>query len=247
MRVANERLDLAIRGSNIGVWDVDLAPGSDYRHEPVRFINVWEQLGYDPAEFPTDASASRALGHPDDLARVDGAVAACLAGETEEIRVENRVRHKDGSYHWLLTLGKAMRDASGRPVRLIGTVLDITDRKRLEEALRRAKEAAEAANRAKDEFLANVSHEIRTPFGAILGMTELVLETPLTDDQRQCLETVKSAADNLLGLVDDLLDFEKIEAGKLELVPADFSLRAMMADALRALTVRARMKGLELA
>ena len=160
--------------------------------------------------------------------------------------MENRIRHKDGSYHWLLTLGKAMRDASGRPVRLIGTVQDITDRKRLEEALLRAKEAAEAANRSKDEFLANVSHEIRTPFGAILGMTELVLETPLTDDQRQCLEMVKSAADNLLGLVDDLLDFEKVEAGKLELVPADFSLRAMMSDALRALTVRARMKGLEL-
>ena len=64
VRVANEQLDLAIRGSNIGVWDVDLVPGSDYRRGPVRFINVWEQLGYDPAEFPTDASASRALAAP---------------------------------------------------------------------------------------------------------------------------------------------------------------------------------------
>jgi len=247
LRVANERLDLAIRGSNLGIWDLELAPGGEYRHGPARFINVWEPLGYDPAEFPADASASRALGHPDDLMEVDRAVMACLAGETEEIRVENRIRHKDGSYHSILTLGKAMRDASGRPVRLIGTVLDITDRKRLEVEMRLAKEAAEAANRSKDEFLANVSHEIRTPFGTILGMTELVLESPLTADQRQCLETARSAAEGLLGLVYDLLDFEKIEAGKLELDPADFSLRDTLGAIVRTLAVQAQAKALGLA
>ena len=138
------------------------------------------------------------------------------------------------------------RDAAGGPAYVIAMLQDISDRKRLESELRHAKEAAEAANRAKDEFLANVSHEIRTPFGAILGMTDLVLDTPLTDDQRQCLTTARSAADSLLGLVEDLLDFEKIEAGKLELAPAEFSLRATLSDTVRTLTVRAQSKGLEL-
>jgi two-component system, sensor histidine kinase and response regulator len=153
--------------------------------------------------------------------------------------MEYRVVRPGGEVRIVHSRGDVTKDDSGRPRRMFGTVQDITERKRAE--------AAEAANRAKDEFLANVSHEIRTPMNAILHMTELALDTPLTDDQRQCLKTVKSAADSLLGLINDLLDFSKIEAGKLELDPADFSLRAAVADTLRALATRAHKKGLELA
>jgi two-component system, sensor histidine kinase and response regulator len=183
--------------------------------------------------------------HPEDLPRVLEVWTRSIAtGEPYEI--EYRLRRADGAFRWHLARALALRDDSGRISKWFGSNIDIDDQKRAQEELREAKEAAEAANRAKDEFLANVSHEIRTPMNAILGMTELVLDTPLTGDQRQCLKTVKSAADNLLGLMNDLLDFSKIEAGKLELDLADFSLRATVGDTLRALAVRAHTKGLEL-
>jgi len=116
----------------------------------------------------------------------------------------------------------------------------------LEQQLHRAKLAAEAANRAKSEFLANMSHEVRTPLNGIMGMTDLVLETRLTPEQREYLETVKVSADSLLTVVNDILDFSKIEAGKIDLEAIDFNLRDCLDSALKTLAVQADEKGLEL-
>jgi PAS domain S-box-containing protein len=248
LQLANERLQLGLRGSNVGIFDFDLRDGSIER-APVYTINFWEVLGYE-LEGDGDGLPSRKFHperwHPEDRSKIREALDEHLSGRTPIYEVVGRLLHRDGSPRWYIHRGKAIRNATGAPTRLLGTIVDITDRKELEEQLVRAKETAESANQAKDDFLANVSHEIRTPMNAILGMIEMVLSEPHTPEQRRWLGNAKLAADSLLGIIDDLLDFAKLDAGKLELSAAAFSLGAVLDGTLRTLAIRAHLKGLKL-
>ncbi len=161
-------------------------------------------------------------------------------------RVERTVA-PSGEPRWVLTVKAPVRDNRGMVVGLVGISRDITALKQAEEALERAKEAAEAANRAKSTFLANMSHEIRTPLNAIIGMSELLLDTQLTHRQREFLVAVRDSGEALLSVINDILDFSKIEAGKLVLDLAPFDLRESLGDTMKSFAMRAHHLGLELA
>ena len=151
-----------------------------------------------------------------------------------------------GNKSWLLTTKVPLYDKNGQVTGIAGVGRDITKRREAEREMQRAREAAEAASQAKSEFLANMSHEIRTPLNGVMGMTDLALDTQLTPEQREYLETVKTSSDSLLTVINDILDFSKIEAGKIDLEAVDFNLRDSLELTLKTVAVRADEKGLEL-
>src|SRR5271165_3968572 len=161
--------------------------------------------------------------------------------------LEYQITRKDGEVRFVEDSVSLKTDQSGRSIGFLGMRRDITDRKRNEHELARARQAAEEANRAKSEFLANMSHEIRTPMNGIIGMTELALTTDLTYEQRDFLETARSSADALMVILNDILDYSKIEAHKIELDQVPFNLTELVGDSMKSLAVDAHKKGLELA
>ena len=248
------QLQLVLRGSNDGWWVRDLVAETAY------FSPRWfEMLGYADGELRPDPGLRRSLTHPDDVERVDQVLAAARESGQEGYDVEFRLRHKDGHWVPVHSRGFILRDEHGTPIRMAGANTDLTERnrvaaeikesnRRLEAAINRSTEMtmrAETANLAKSDFLANMSHEIRTPLNGVIGMTSLLLDTELDDDQRRFAETVRSSGEALLALLSDILDFSKIEAGKLELEAIDFDLRALLDDFASPLALRAHAQGLE--
>jgi len=158
--------------------------------------------------------------------------------------IEYRVGNDDGTERYIETSISVMRDRKGNKTGYRGITRDVTEMRKAEE-LEKSKLAAEAASRAKGEFLANMSHEIRTPLNGIIGMTELIMDSDLDDNQRNIFHAITTESYSLLSIVNDILDYSKIEAGKLELEAVPFDLENMIFDATKSIAFSAHQKGLE--
>ncbi len=190
--------------------------------------------------------------HPDDKEKYRIMAQEALKNRIPFVQ-EARFKSKEGDYRWVLINSAPYSELDGSYAGFVGSVFDITENKEKEEDIKRyqellisARNAAETANKAKSEFLANMSHEIRTPINGIVGMIDLTLLTELTEDQRDNLVTAHACAKSLITIVNDVLDFSKMEAGKLTLENITFDLKELIEEIIKAHSPRATEKGLDL-
>jgi PAS domain S-box-containing protein len=239
LRYSEERLRLAVEAAQIGTWRWDLE----------RDRLTWDShfallLGLSP-DAPMAYDTFLSALHPEDLEVTKKAISLART-EGRDYEMEFRTILPDQSVRWIMVRGRVLFNDAGRAVSMIGLVLDITSRKEHEEVLIRARDAAESANRIKTEFLANMSHEIRTPMTVVMAAIEQVMEPGLSPEKRQYLEMAENSAEALLHLIDDLLDFSKVEAGKLDFSETSFDLRTCVQEVVESLALDAQRKGLRL-
>ncbi len=233
------RLALAAKAGGVGIWDYDIANN----------ILVWDDqmfaiYGVAKENFTGAYEAWLRGIHPDDMERGDAEIRMAIHGE-QEFNTEFRVCWPDGSVHNIRALATVQHDDSGIPQRMVGTNWDITEQKKTEEMLIKAREVAETANKTKSTFLASMSHEIRTPLNSIIGFSQLLSrDRQLSDSQREYNSIVIRAGEHLLSLINDILELSKMEAGRLELNPVNFDLHSLLNGIRMMFTEPARSKHL---
>jgi len=227
LKTADERMHLVLKATHDGIWDWNPQTHEDY------LSPRWKEIvGYRDEELPNTEASFFDLIHPDDEQTVKEAIDRHLENK-EPFCVEMRLRHKDGSYRWILSRGEAIWDFDGKPVRMVGAITDITDLKKAYDELRllnnelefrvqqrtaqmeAARDEAERASQAKSEFLSRMSHELRTPMNAILGFSQLLEIEELPSEVQGYVHEIHRAGDYLLELINELLDLSRIETGKM--------------------------------
>ena len=237
---ASEQLFRSIfENAQVGIGIYNIQTGDHFSNRALH-----EMLGYSQAEL-SRLEQWDAIVHPDERDSDAARYAELLHGKNEKDEWEQRFIRRDGRV--VISNGRftLLRDAGGKPQYIVTLDENITERRRAEAELLTAKEAAEAATKAKSEFLATMSHEIRTPMNAIIGMTRLALKSELAPKQEDYLTKIKTAADSLLGIINDILDSSKIEAGKLDMEKADFRLEDVLENLSTVVSQKAHDKNLE--
>lgn len=234
-----ERLALATHAGHIGTWDYD------FRNPVIQWNDaMYEIHGVSPESYvPTTASYEQ-FYLPEDLDRMRAGLVNVVASGQARSQGEAAILRPDGERRLIRSYATVIRDLDEKPIRMVGITVDITADKEAEEMLVRAKEAAEAAARAKSEFLATMSHEIRTPMNGILGYTELLKSSELDPEQRQFLETIETSGEHLLTLINDILDTTQIETGKIAIRHEPFEVRPCVNQVVEMLRPVAKSKGL---
>ena len=234
---SEERLKLAMEIAEIHVWELD------YRRAELIKVGAEDTFFTEPKTYAELARNIWSTLDPRDVENVKAQWDRHLT-EGTPYHPEYRVTRADDKEVWVHGAVRYLTDQNGKPLRMIGAIQNITERKKSEGALVKAKEEAEAATRAKSAFLATMSHEIRTPLNGVLGMAQAMAMGELTDQQRERLDVVRQSGEALLSILNDVLDLSKIEAGKLELEDAEFDIGELASGAYATFEATAQAKGL---
>lgn len=243
LRQSEDRYAFAVEGSQAGLWDRDIITESQY------LSPRWKEiLGYEDHELENTRESFIGAIHPDCLDHVMEAIRAHLEDRTP-YDVEYRAQHKDGRYLWIQSKGQAIWDDYGNPLRMAGSITDITEQKLVQDALIEAKHEAEIANQAKSEFLASMSHDLRTPLNAILGFADMISHQyfgPVGEKYREYAVNIRTSGSHLLSLLSNILDLSEIESGKKMLCEEVFDLLDLFAECDVLLSREAQSAGVEL-
>ncbi len=236
LKKSEERFSLSQNFAHIGTWEWDMVEDQLYWSE-----QIWSLLNLQMNEVESNLENFKKLVHPDDLDEVMAALNNSIETGHNYV-VEHRIVWKDGSIKWLLQQGNVVKAESGKPLRLLGIVQDITQRKESEQQLKKA-------NKAKSEFLSSMSHELRTPLNSILGFSQLLVtdqESPLTKEQNESMGYIISSGRHLVALVDEVLDLTAIEAGKANLFIESINIAEIIKDSLLLVQASAESKDIDI-